>query len=103
MNDLLTFQVCLRRQSWENNEKLLCISNRGAMSVVYRNRRGYVMTSNYILYVADLKADDWVRVRITAPTTRKGTAETFILDNRNVEAWLKRNDQPSKSDQSEYD
>ena len=46
------------------------------------------MTSNYILYVADLKADDWVRVRITAPSTRKGTAETFILDNKHVEAWL---------------
>lgn len=58
----LTYAV--RRESWKNERKALYIGMNGGLSVAYMNARGVMCESRYNLYMADIKATDWVIIPI---------------------------------------
>ena len=64
LEELATCGYAVKRQSWRNKKKALFIAQNGGLSVCYENRQGSVAVSRYVLYMADLKADDWVLISI---------------------------------------
>lgn len=67
MDDLHDMRWAVKRQSWKNKQKVLFVGIDGALSVAYINKLGVLWVSRYVLYRADLKADDWVRLEIDKP------------------------------------